>query len=288
VPAAAWPVGSAGHRGGKDTRPGDAAYRDGHANPGPQSPDIAIRVPDQRLPATARGATRVTSSVSVPADPAGGPMTPAGRSAATVAVAVMADSRLFYQAAVAYLRTRAEVDVLAADRFPEAEVVLLLVDRISEENLRLMERAAESCPQARFVLVGDGAREQHLVRAIRHAPLSVVSRREADFDHVVQTIIDIREERLEMPGYALGLLERRLRTITREVLEPNGLTAEGFEKREIDVLRLLAEGLVTSEIADKLNYSERTVKYIIRTFVTRMNLRNRTHAVAYAVRSGIL
>ena len=203
-------------------------------------------------------------------------------------VAVMADYPISYQGAVAYLQTRAEVKVLAADRLREAEVVLLLVNVIGEDTLRLMERTAKACPQARFVLVGGAVREQHLIRAIRYAPLSVIPRREVDFDHVVQAIVDMREEHLHMPDYALGLLEHRLRTIQHEVLEPNGLTAAGFEKREIDVLRLLAEGLPTPEIADRLNYSERTVKNVIRAILIQLNVRNRTQAVAHALRNGML
>lgn len=54
------------------------------------------------------------------------------------------------------------------------------------------------------------------------------------------------------------------------------------------MLRLLAEGLDTAEIAAKLNYSERTIKNIISAVTRRLNLRNRTHAVAYAIRAGTL
>jgi DNA-binding NarL/FixJ family response regulator len=58
--------------------------------------------------------------------------------------------------------------------------------------------------------------------------------------------------------------------------------------REIDVLRLIAEGLDTEEIAARLNYSERTVKNVLSAVFTRLNLRNRAHAVAYAVRAGLI
>jgi DNA-binding NarL/FixJ family response regulator len=44
--------------------------------------------------------------------------------------------------------------------------------------------------------------------------------------------------------------------------------------------------LGTPEIAVELCYSERTVKNIIHGVLTRLRLRNRTQAVAYAVRSG--
>jgi DNA-binding NarL/FixJ family response regulator len=51
---------------------------------------------------------------------------------------------------------------------------------------------------------------------------------------------------------------------------------------------LLAEGMDTVEIAQRLNYSERTVKNIIHGLLSRMKLRNRSHAVAYALRNGVM
>ena len=58
--------------------------------------------------------------------------------------------------------------------------------------------------------------------------------------------------------------------------------------REIDVLRLMADGLDTNEIAGELCYSERTVKNVIYGVTHRLKLRNRSHAVAYALRTGMI
>ena len=44
------------------------------------------------------------------------------------------------------------------------------------------------------------------------------------------------------------------------MLDPQGLTTAGLCTREVDVLRLFAEGMDTVEIAERLNYSERTVR----------------------------
>jgi DNA-binding NarL/FixJ family response regulator len=207
-----------------------------------------------------------------------------------VAVAVLAGDPLTGEGAVAHLRARPEVRVLGPERQQDAEVVLIVVDRVTEDTIKLMERVADTSGDgdARFVLVGDGVRENALLRAVTCGLVSVIPRREADFDRIVRAIVDVRNGRLEMPGVALGWLVRQLRSIQQDVLEPNGLTAAGLEAREVDVLGLLAEGLSTDEIARRLNYSERTVKYIIHGLLTRLNLRNRTHAVAYAVRTGAL
>ena len=59
-------------------------------------------------------------------------------------------------------------------------------------------------------------------------------------------------------------------------------------ERELNVLRPLAEGLDTAEVSGQLFYSERTVKNIIHDITSRLELRNRTHAVAYAIKAGLI
>jgi DNA-binding NarL/FixJ family response regulator len=65
-------------------------------------------------------------------------------------------------------------------------------------------------------------------------------------------------------------------------------SATAWSRREVDVLRLLAQGLSTREVARTLAYSERTIKNVIYDLTTRQGLRNRTHAVAVAVRDGVV
>lgn len=102
----------------------------------------------------------------------------------------------------------------------------------------------------------------------------------------MRAVVDVCDGRVEIPREAGGWLESRLRTIERDVLGPSGLTATGLYAREVDVLRLLAEGQDLVEIAEQLNYSERTVRNIIHGVLNRLKLRNRVHAVAYAAPRG--
>jgi DNA-binding NarL/FixJ family response regulator len=65
--------------------------------------------------------------------------------------------------------------------------------------------------------------------------------------------------------------------------EPEGLT-----ERQIEVLALVVEGRSYHEIADALCITERTVKYHMKEILQTLHLQNRTQAVAYALRNGLL
>ena len=90
---------------------------------------------------------------------------------------------------------------------------------------------------------------------------------------------------------APDLLGDLLRTIARasnEMLEPRGLSLSPLTVREQEVLRLVADGHPTREVAKRLSYSERTVKNVIHDVVTKFNARSRSQAVAAAVREGLI
>lgn len=70
--------------------------------------------------------------------------------------------------------------------------------------------------------------------------------------------------------------------------QPPGQSSALIPEREAEVLRLAAEGLGNAEIARKLSYSDRTIKVALKRFTDRFNLRNRAHAVAYALRNGLI
>lgn len=218
----------------------------------------------------------------------GGPVISDTTPTAPIPVAVVASDPLTAQGTVSFLRTRPEVTVLDAQRRHEAEVALIIVDTITEETLKIMAGFSSTSPLGgtRFVLIGDGMREHHVARAVNHGLASVISRHEADFGQILRTVMDVHAGRLEMPGDAVGWLTGQLRRLQQDVLEPKGLAATpaGMSKREVEVLSLLADGMSTAEIARRLNYSERTIKNTIHTMMARLGLRNRAHAVAFAMR----
>lgn len=65
-------------------------------------------------------------------------------------------------------------------------------------------------------------------------------------------------------------------------------TLGGLTKREIDVLKLLAEGLFNKEIAYKLNISERTVKNHVSNIFKKINASDRTQAAVFAIKNNLV
>ena len=63
---------------------------------------------------------------------------------------------------------------------------------------------------------------------------------------------------------------------------PVGLTA-----RQLDVLRLVAQGLRNAEIAEQLVLSERTVDHHVTAILQKLGARSRTEATAHAMRLGL-
>lgn len=212
------------------------------------------------------------------------------RAAAPLTVAVLASDPITAEGTIAYLRARPGLTPVTADRLRDADVILILATWVTEETLTLMQRAAaqSATGEARFVLVGEGVREYQLLRAVSCGLVSVIPRQVADHERIVQAILAVREGRVDMPAVAVGWLAGQIRTVQRHAAAPRGLSASVLEPRELDVLRLLADGMDTQQIAVQLSYSERTVKNIIHGLLSRLKLRNRPHAVAFALRNGLI
>ncbi len=65
-------------------------------------------------------------------------------------------------------------------------------------------------------------------------------------------------------------------------------TDDALTPREVDVLRLVANGKMNKEIAAELSLTEETVKSHIRNILAKLEAKDRTHAVAIGVKRGII
>jgi two-component system, NarL family, response regulator LiaR len=76
----------------------------------------------------------------------------------------------------------------------------------------------------------------------------------------------------------------------RELHRPAARSAaqEPLTKREIEVVKLLAQGLSNGEIAEQLIITERTLRSHVSSILSKLHLANRTQAALYALREGLI
>ncbi|GAA4531847.1 helix-turn-helix transcriptional regulator [Amycolatopsis samaneae] len=187
----------------------------------------------------------------------------------------------------ASLRPRPRISVLDGEGVGPVDVTVVAVERLSPEAMRLLRVAAAEAG-APIVLVTNEIKEADLLPALECRVVAIVSRAGACDDKLARCVVSAAAGGADLPADLLGHLLEQTERLHREVLESRGMTASGLSTREIHVLRLMADGLDTQEIGKELGYSERTVKNIIYALTTRIQLRNRPHAVAYAMRAGVI
>jgi DNA-binding NarL/FixJ family response regulator len=189
-----------------------------------------------------------------------------------VRVAAWASDPIALTGLTNHLKARPELLVVPRDRRGEAAVLVFAVGEVDREVVAALRTAATESPAA-IVLVAGHVDPAHL-GLLADCHVSAV---------LPRTALD------RLTGSVLAAARGRSASLRDQV---EALAHEGtgttLTPREVDVLRLMAEGWDTAEIAGKLCYSERTVKNVIYAMTNRLNLRNRPHAVAYAVRAGVI
>jgi len=185
------------------------------------------------------------------------------------------------------LRPRPEVHVLDDHERDDAQVGVVVTDVVDEDALCALRTLR--CGSLRQLVVVAGRIDDGDLAAVMEVGVSgVVRRADATADRLVSVISAAAAGEGSVPPDLLGRLLGQVTQLQRQVLAPRGLRFSGLAEREVQVLRLVADGLETSEIASKLSYSERTIKKVLHEVMTRLQLRNRSHAVAYALRNGLI
>ncbi|MBP0450341.1 response regulator transcription factor [Kitasatospora sp. RG8] len=241
----------------------------------------------RRLPATATPTRAVPPQRPAPvrhaaaasAAPAGGLRT---------GVVVRAADPISRAGAEAQLRRHPGLELMADDAAvtPGAVTVLLAesADAAVVATLRRLVRGADQ----KVVLVVERMREAELLEAVECGVAAILWRREATAERLGRAVLAAARGDGDLPADLLGRLISQVGRLQRSVQGMPGHAPTGLSERESDVLRLVAEGWDTGEIAARLSYSERTVKNVLHGLTTRLQLRNRAHAVAHAVREGYI
>jgi DNA-binding NarL/FixJ family response regulator len=199
---------------------------------------------------------------------------------------IHADDPISRAGVASQLRPRPEVLVLDEIAVEQARVALVVTDQLSDSALRAMRAFRQrGCGVVLVVVQLD---DSALLAAVEAGVAALVRRSEATPERLVTVIRSAVAGEAAVPPDLLCRLLDQVGRLQRQTLSPRGLTATGLADREIEVLRLVADGLDTAEIAVKLSYSQRTIKTVLHDVTTRLQLRNRSHAVAYALRQGLI
>jgi DNA-binding NarL/FixJ family response regulator len=204
-----------------------------------------------------------------------------------VPVLVRATDPILQSGVQTALRTRPEVWLVDDDTTVPDAVALVVTDRFEDRASQLL-RTLQVRGFTRVVLVAGELEDTEILTAVEGGVCAVARRADTTPDVLVRLVRAAFAGEGALPPDLLGRLLNRVSRLQRHVLEPRGLHLAGITNRETEVLRLVASGLSTKEIADKLCYSQRTVKSILHDVTNRFQLRNRSHAVAYALREGLI
>ena len=173
----------------------------------------------------------------------------------------------------------AEAVAKAQDLKPD--VILMDLIMPVKDGLDAISEIKREDPDVSILVLTSFAEEDKVFPAIRAGALGYLLK-DTSPQQVLQAIYDVyRGESSLHPSIALQLI--------REINQPSDLppASDPLTQRELDVLKLLAQGLTNQEIADRLVISEWTVRTHVRNILGKLHLANRTQAALYALREGI-
>jgi DNA-binding NarL/FixJ family response regulator len=206
----------------------------------------------------------------------------------SILVYVYSADPILHAGLISQLRNRTEVCVVEPPSdVDQAVVAVVATDTVTDEDLRVL-RAIQRNSVPRTVLIARDLDEPTVVAAAEAGVSGLVRRADATADHLAHVVCRVATGDGAIPADLVGGLLSHVGRLQRGVLAPRGFLATGLTERETRVLTLAANGDDTATIASKLAYSERTVKNLLHDLTSRLQLRNRTHAVAYAVRQGLI
>lgn len=178
-------------------------------------------------------------------------------------------------------------DIGLVDSPAEAAVAVLAVPAIDEAAMLQMKELHREHGLALLVVV-DEVDEQALVTAVEHGANGLVLRADATGQRLRTAVHASARGEGSMTPKLLGRLLHAVEQGGLGDIAGRSASRDGLTSREREVVRLLAAGYDTQQIAGALSYSPRTIKNVVHDCIVRLNLRNRTHLVAHAIRRELL
>jgi two-component system NarL family response regulator len=212
-----------------------------------------------------------------------------------IRVMIADDHALFRQALKTVLDGEPDLELVAeasdgeeAVRVAEEcapDVVLMDVRMPKLAGIEAARQLKESAPTTKVVMLTVSDDEEDLFDAIK-AGASGYLLKEINPDEVARAVRQIQAgQSLLSPSMASKLLTE-FATMTKRAEERP--YHPRLTEREMEVLKLVAQGMTNREIGKSLHISENTVKNHIRNILEKLHLNSRMEAVIYAVREKLL
>ena len=161
------------------------------------------------------------------------------------------------------------------------DVILMDIVMPRQNGLQAIAQIVGRNPQARILVLTSFAEDDKVFPAIKAGALGYLLK-DTSPEQLLQSIYAVhRGESSLHPTIALKVI--------RELNHPPALppTTEPLTAREVQVLKLVAQGMTNHEIAETLVISERTVGNHVGSILGKLHLANRTQAALYALREGL-
>ena len=213
------------------------------------------------------------------------------RSGGPIRVAVVDDHEVLRQGVTMLLNAEPDIEVVgeAGDGVAATELAASTAPDVILMDVRMPKRSGiEACiaikevtPSVSIIMLTVSDEEADLYDAIRNGASGYLLK-SSSIDEVAQAVRVVAEgQSLISPSMAMKLIDEfnKISRSEQQQVVPTELT-----KREIEVLKLVAQGLNNREIGRRLFISENTVKNHVRNILEKLHLHSRMDAAMYALR----
>jgi DNA-binding NarL/FixJ family response regulator len=217
--------------------------------------------------------------------------------AATIRVAVVDDQRLFTKALSGLVKMLAGVEVvgvaydgqeaLALCRKEEPDVVLMDISMPKMDGISATREIKDLLPQTAVIILTGHEEDEHVFEGIKagaHGYLLKDSEPE-DLWRAIRTVY--AGDTIIAPNLAQKMLRTFEEGGGRSARRSSHLMPP-LTERELEVIRALAQGKSDRQIAHSLGISEKTVRNHTSNIYRKLHIFDRTQAVIYAIREGVI
>ncbi|MGQ0830201.1 MAG: response regulator [Microthrixaceae bacterium] len=178
-----------------------------------------------------------------------------------------------------------EAIATVADLAPDVVLMDVRMPRVS--GIEATRTIAELVPSAKILMLTVSDEEEDLYGAIKAGATGYLLK-EISIEEVATAIrAVVGGQSLISPSMASKLLSE-FTNLSKKADERQSVPSPRLTDRELEVLKLVAEGMSNKEIAGELFISENTVKNHVRNILEKLHLHSRMEAVVYAVREKLL